>query len=195
MVEEVAKTFLTSANFSWQTVQWSNPDALALWFDLAAMDYAKKTEAEAAATLAAVDATPTTGVAPTLDAWVAAITAAAGGILSATGRYADTVYADVTTGYEILGMVSQRRPDLPGDRGRRPVQRPLSDHRRPAASDLARSFPLRRSSSAIRPRCLRLKRPARPSNCAPSSRQSAAWKSGLSARSWPKSRTRPPSPN
>jgi len=113
MVEEVAKTYLTSANFSWQTVQWSNPDALALWFDLAATDYAKKTEAAAAAALAAVDATPSGigGVgADSLEDWVTAITGAAGGILATSGRYADTIYADVASGYALLGLVSNAAP-------------------------------------------------------------------------------------
>jgi HK97 family phage major capsid protein len=110
MEEQVAKTFLTSANFSWQTVQWSNPDALALWFDLAAESYAEKTEAEAGALLAAADATPTAVAGATLEDWMAAITAAAGAVYIATGRYANTIYADPTSGFEVLGLVSAQAP-------------------------------------------------------------------------------------
>jgi hypothetical protein len=110
MVEKVAKTIMTSANFSWQTIQWSNPDALALWLDLAAESYAAQTDADVAALLAAADATPTAVSANTLDAWVEAITAAAGEIYRTTGRYANTVYADAVTGYELLGLVAGVAP-------------------------------------------------------------------------------------
>jgi HK97 family phage major capsid protein len=110
MQTKAAKTFLSSANMSWQTVNWSSPDALQLWFDLAAEDYAKKTEADIAALIAAADATPTTGIAATLDAWTAAIAAAAGRIYAATNRRANTVYADITSGYRILGLVSTSQP-------------------------------------------------------------------------------------
>ena len=70
---------------------WSSPDALQLWFDLAAADYAKKTDAELAAKLAAADATPTAVASPTrIEGWTAAIAAAAGRIYATTGRRADT---------------------------------------------------------------------------------------------------------
>jgi HK97 family phage major capsid protein len=110
MATKVAKTFLSAANMSWQTVQWSSPDALQLWFDLAAEDYAKKTEADAAALLAAVDTTPTTGVANDLASYVSAITAAAGRIYAATGRRANVIYADVTSGYKLLGLTAGVAP-------------------------------------------------------------------------------------
>lgn len=106
----VAKTFLSAGNFSWQTIQWSNPDALQLWFDLVAEDYAKKTEADVAALVAAADSTPTTGIALTLDAWTAAIAAAAGRIYAATNRRPNTIYADITSGYKLIGLVSQSAP-------------------------------------------------------------------------------------
>ena len=110
MVEVVAKTYLTAANFSWQTVQWSNPDALSLWFDLAAESYALKTDAAAAALVAAADSTPTAVTANTIEAWTAAITAAAGDIYVNTGRYANVIYADPVTAYELLGMASAVSP-------------------------------------------------------------------------------------
>ncbi len=39
-----AKSFLGAGNLSWQAVNWSSPDALQLWFDLAAEAYARETE-------------------------------------------------------------------------------------------------------------------------------------------------------
>jgi hypothetical protein len=110
MVEKVAKTFMSSANFSWQTIQWSNPDALALWLDLAAESYAAQTDADVAALLAAADASPTLNVPNTLEGWTKAITDAAGGIYTATGRYADTVYSNPTIGYGIIGLVAGTQP-------------------------------------------------------------------------------------
>src|SRR4029077_4756722 len=87
-----------------------SPDALQLWFSLAGEDYAKKTEADAAALLAAADSTPTTGSSTDLQGWTAAITAAAGAIYARSGRRADTVWADVTSGYKLLGLVSNAQP-------------------------------------------------------------------------------------
>jgi HK97 family phage major capsid protein len=110
MQTKAAKTFLSSANFSWQTVQWSSPDALSLWFDLCAADYAKKTDAEVAAILDAADSSPTLSVPNTLDGWTDAVSDAAGRIYAATGRRANTIYSDVTTGYGILGLVSASTP-------------------------------------------------------------------------------------
>jgi hypothetical protein len=42
-----AKTFLGATNVSWQAVNWSNPNVLSLYFDLAAEAYARQTEAVA----------------------------------------------------------------------------------------------------------------------------------------------------
>ena len=39
-----ANTYLGSVDISWQAVNWSNPDVLALYFDLAAEAYARQTE-------------------------------------------------------------------------------------------------------------------------------------------------------
>jgi HK97 family phage major capsid protein len=110
MQTKAAKTFLSSANFSWQTIQWSSPDALSLWFDLCGSDYAKKTDTEVATILDAADTTPTLSVPNTLDGWTDAVADAAGRIYSATGRRANTIYSDVTTGYGILGLVSSATP-------------------------------------------------------------------------------------
>jgi HK97 family phage major capsid protein len=42
-----AVTYLGGGDLSWQAINWSTPDALALWFQLAAADYALKTETAA----------------------------------------------------------------------------------------------------------------------------------------------------
>ena len=43
-----AVTYLGGGDLSWQALNWSTPDALALWFQIAAADYALKTEQAAA---------------------------------------------------------------------------------------------------------------------------------------------------
>jgi len=106
----VADTYLVAANFSWQVIQWSNPDAMQLWFDLAAADYAQKTDAAAGAVLAAADSTPTAMTAGDLAAWMAAISAAAGEVYSKTGRYANTIAANPADAYKLLGLVSATSP-------------------------------------------------------------------------------------
>ncbi|HKE76619.1 MAG TPA: hypothetical protein VKB57_23580 [Acidimicrobiales bacterium] len=106
----VADTYLVAANFSWQVVQWSNPDAMQLWFDLAAADYAKKTDAAAGAVLAAADSTPTAMTAGDLAAWMAAISAAAGEVYANTGRYANTIAANPADAYKLLALVSATSP-------------------------------------------------------------------------------------
>ena len=113
MVEKVAKTFLAAANFSWQTIQWSNPDALALWFDLAAESYAQKTEADAAALLTiagGLDSPPVVVESNDLAGWMAAIAAAAGAIYTATGRRADTIAMSPDVGFPLLGLVGATTP-------------------------------------------------------------------------------------
>jgi HK97 family phage major capsid protein len=108
-VDVPADTYVGAGDISWQVINWSTPDALALFFDLMAEQYAKQTEAAAGAILAALAA----GAAPATDdlaGWTAAIAKAAGSVYSQSGRMADTIYADVTSGYKLLGMVSNASP-------------------------------------------------------------------------------------
>lgn len=112
-IEEVADTYLVAANFSWQVVNWSNPDAMQLWFQLAAADYAKKTDAAAGAVLAGADATPiVVDATPPADlaAWMAAITAAAAEVYANTGRYANTIAANPADAYALLALVGNVSP-------------------------------------------------------------------------------------
>jgi HK97 family phage major capsid protein len=46
-----ADTYLGGGDLSWQTIQWSSPDALQLWFELAGEAYAQATEAAACSEL------------------------------------------------------------------------------------------------------------------------------------------------
>lgn len=108
--DSVADTYLAAANFSWQTVQWSNPDALALWFDLAAASYAQQTDAAAGAVLAAADSAPVAADSADLEGWMAAIAAAAGEVYANTGRYANTVAMNPADGFTLLGLVGMTAP-------------------------------------------------------------------------------------
>jgi len=110
VLNTVAKTYLVAANFSWQTIQWSNPDALRLWFDLAGASYARQTDAAAAAVLTAADTTPTPVATADLEGWMAGIAAAAGEVYAATGRFPDTVAAAPDVGFLLLGLVSGTAP-------------------------------------------------------------------------------------
>lgn len=111
-VTVTADTYTGVGDLSWQAMNWSTPDALQLWFDLAAEAYAIQTEAAAGTVLAAatVMATPAVPATPTLADWMTAITAAAGVIYTASRRRPDTVYADITTGYSIMGLVANVAP-------------------------------------------------------------------------------------
>jgi HK97 family phage major capsid protein len=111
MQSTVAKTYLVAANFSWQTVQWSNPDAMQLWFDLAGVSYAKQTDAAAGAVLAAADAAPTVITTPLdLAKLMAAISTAAAEVYTNTGRFATTIAANPADAYEIVSLVGNVTP-------------------------------------------------------------------------------------
>jgi HK97 family phage major capsid protein len=105
-----AEVFGGAGDLSWQSVVWSNPDALNLWFELAAEAYAIATEGQACTDLGAATTTSVTVGSDDLAGWMAAVTEAAGAIYAATGRRADTLFTDGTVGYGLLGMVSADAP-------------------------------------------------------------------------------------
>jgi HK97 family phage major capsid protein len=108
-VTVTADTYVGAGDISWQAINWSTPDALQLWFDLAAEAYARQTEAATGTVLAQL----ATGAPPASDdlaGWMAAIASAAGDIYRSTNRRADTIYADPTTGYHLVGLVSNQSP-------------------------------------------------------------------------------------
>jgi hypothetical protein len=53
MVTKTATTYLGGGNLSWQAIEFSDPNALDLWFRYAAADYALKTETDAATVVSA----------------------------------------------------------------------------------------------------------------------------------------------
>jgi HK97 family phage major capsid protein len=111
-VTVTADTYTGVGDLSWQAMNWSTPDALSLWFDLAAEAYAQQTEAAAGTVLAAATAmaTPAVPATPVLADWMTAITAAAGTVYAASRRHPDTVFADIATGYSIMGLVANVAP-------------------------------------------------------------------------------------
>ncbi len=112
-----ADTYLGGGNLSWQTINWSSPAALQLWFDLAAEAYARQTETAACAELEGAAGTSAVGmgtVSPALGtsgtesfgAWRAAAFAGAGAIYSQTGGRAqtDTLYLAATRFFQLAGL-------------------------------------------------------------------------------------------
>lgn len=110
MQTKSASTYLGGGDLSWQAINWSTPDALQLWFDLAAADYALKTEQDAAQRMQdnAFDnniGSPI-GATPTFAEFMAAIGAGYAEVFANSGRTADTVYmAPDVFGY-LLGLTS-----------------------------------------------------------------------------------------
>ena len=182
MVEKLAATFLSAANFSWQSIQWSNPDALALWFDLAAADYARKTDAEVGAMLAALDSTPTVVATPDLEGWMAAVAEAAYHVYNADGPLRRHDRGRPRDG---LQAARPRRHDVarfPRDGSGEPRQRAPFRRSAGCASSSRRACPRRRRSSATSTRCSSPRRQAPRSSCGQSSRRSAGLRSASSAR-------------
>ena len=178
-VDVLADTYAGCGDLSWQAINWSTPDALGLWFDLAAEQYAIQTEAATGTVLAAHDPPRDAAASPRRRPsrnWMGAITAAAGAIYAASRRRPNVVYADVASGYSMMGLVAQRRADF---RSVRVLLALVGDGERRGtdARDLRGSPPRRPSSSGIRRRSSRRRRRARPLSYAWSNPRSAGWRS------------------
>jgi hypothetical protein len=110
MEAATASTYLGGGDLSWQAINWSSPDALDLWFQLAAADYALKTEQDAAKVLtdsAFVDIISTTfGSTGTFATLLPALGAGAEAVYSNSGRIADTVYMAPDRYWYIFGLTS-----------------------------------------------------------------------------------------
>jgi hypothetical protein len=91
-----ASTYIGGGNLSWQAINWSSPEALGLWFDLASEQYAIKTEAAACAVLlAAGTASGTVDLVAgtsTFPSWLGAVGAGMAGVYANSGAIADTLY-------------------------------------------------------------------------------------------------------
>jgi hypothetical protein len=108
-----ADTYLGGGDLSWQTITWSQPDALQLWFDLAAEAYARQTETAACSELGTAGggtSTPKLGTAGTEDfaTWRAVVMAGLQGIYTATGGRAktDTMYLSADKFFQLAGLGS-----------------------------------------------------------------------------------------
>lgn len=110
MVEATAKVYGGSGDLSWQAIQWSTPDALSLWFDLAAEAYAHETEDATAAELATATGTAITVDGADLASWMAAVAEAAAAIYTNSRRRPDTLAMSIADGYALLGLVSAEAP-------------------------------------------------------------------------------------
>jgi hypothetical protein len=111
MVTATASVYLGGGDLSWQAVNWSTPNALNLWFDLAAADYALKTEQDAGTVLQhsgwtyKISSAYTSG-SGTFANLMTAIGAGAAAVYANSGRTADTVYFDPAAYWYAFGMTS-----------------------------------------------------------------------------------------
>lgn len=98
MTTVTAQTFLGGGDLSWQAVNWSTPDALNLWFDMAAEQYARRTEGTACAILTAcgtanaVGTADTIGTASTFADWLSGVIAGVQAVYNNSGAMANTLY-------------------------------------------------------------------------------------------------------
>lgn len=109
-----ASTYIGGGNLSWQVLNWSSPDALQLWFDLAAEAYARQTENAACNAIedSAVGTIGTTasrlGTAGTesFSQWRAAIMSGISSIYATTGgrTKTDTLYLSAGRFFQLAGL-------------------------------------------------------------------------------------------
>ncbi len=115
MKTAAAVTYLGGGDLSWQALNWSTPDALQLWFDLVAADYALKTETAAAKAI--IDDGFVNVIADTITAGssdFAALMKAAGEgyaeVYEQTKRIADTLLVDPFFYSYMFGLTSTPQP-------------------------------------------------------------------------------------
>jgi HK97 family phage major capsid protein len=106
-----AETYLGGGDLSWQAINWSTPDALQLWFDLAAEAYARATETAACAELGTAGggtvSTPLgTAGTESFAQWRAAILAGVGSIYNTTGGRSgtDTLFLSAQRFFQLAGL-------------------------------------------------------------------------------------------
>jgi HK97 family phage major capsid protein len=108
-----AETYLGGGDLSWQAINWSTPDALQLWFELAAEAYARQTETAACTELSSAASgtvSPVLGTVGTEDfgAWRSAVIDAIGTIYTAQGGRAktDTLYVSAVRFFQLAALGS-----------------------------------------------------------------------------------------
>jgi hypothetical protein len=110
MESATASTYLGGGDLSWQAINWSTPDALQLWFDITAADYALKTEQDAGEVLQTAaflnNIATTISATPTHPQLMTAIAAGLAEVWANSGDVADTLYMSVDMAAFILGLTS-----------------------------------------------------------------------------------------
>lgn len=110
MASATASTYLGGGDLSWQAINWSTPNALQLWFDLAAADYALKTEMDVADVIAAsghsFPISSRLGATPTFAEFMTAVGAGGAEVFENSGRDANTVYMSVDRWWYLFGLTS-----------------------------------------------------------------------------------------
>ncbi len=118
MATATALTYLGGGDISWQALNWSTPDALQLWFDLAAEQYAIQTEQalgeivqSAAANHLIADQLVGTS-SDTFADWLQAVTEGAGLVYTNSAAMADTVYLSPDMFYLAAALTSNAGAQL-----------------------------------------------------------------------------------
>jgi hypothetical protein len=110
MVTKTASTYLGGGNLSWQAIEFSDPNALDLWFRYAAADYALKTETDAATVVSASaylnNISSTITGTPTFAQLMTAIAAGGGDVYANSGRMANAVIMAPDRYWFALGLTS-----------------------------------------------------------------------------------------
>jgi HK97 family phage major capsid protein len=111
-----ASTYIGGGNLSWQAINWSTPDALQLWFDLAAEAYARQTEEaacdvledSAAGTLGTTSGRLGTAGTETFGQWRTAVINGISSIYSTTGGRArtNTLYLSAARFFQLAALGS-----------------------------------------------------------------------------------------
>jgi hypothetical protein len=110
-----AQTYIGGGDISWQAINWSSPDSLQLWFDLAAEAYARATEGAACEALESAAGIGTVGTASgrlgtagteNFAAWRAAAIAGISAVYTATGGRArtDTLFLSSGRFFQLAGL-------------------------------------------------------------------------------------------
>jgi hypothetical protein len=110
METATASTYLGGGDLSWQAINWSTPDALDLWFRLAASDYALKTEQDAGEVLQTAaflnDISTLFGATGSYADFMTAVAAGMGAVYANSGDIADTLYLAPDRAFYLIGLTS-----------------------------------------------------------------------------------------
>ena len=121
LVTANATTYLGGGNISWQAIEWSDPNALDLWFRYAAASYALETEQDAATVVSASaflnNISSTLGATPTYVELMAAIGAGGGEVYANSGRMANAVIMAPDRYWYTVGLATDSPFGLGGGSG------------------------------------------------------------------------------